>query len=229
MRLKPVTLRWISNVLFMLALAIASWLIWLEWGTGLATSDQQDQTVSEVRKQIDALEDPVIEAKSNKAATSQHTDNSSNSSVDRFDVRSGDAFGVITIQRFGRDFEAPLLQDTDTDTLTRGVGHYTGTAAPCAVGNFSLAGHRTTYGRPFYNIDQLQIGDKIVIETLNGNCVYQVDSHKIVDPGAVSVLAPVPNRPNVDPTEAWLTMTACHPKYSAAKRYVVFAKLVETN
>ena len=223
-------LRWLGTLLIVGALAVLAWLIWLDWGTDLVASGQQDQTVSEVREQIDALEDPVIEAEPTQATTSPaQTASPSDSSADQFDARPGEAFGVITIPRFGSDFEAPLLEGTDTDTLTQGVGHYAGTAVPCAVGNFSLAGHRTTYGRPFYDIDQLQPGDEIVIETLSGSCVYQVDSHKIVDPSAVSVLAPVPNRPGLKPNAPWLTMTACHPKYSDVERYVVFAKLVEAN
>lgn len=212
------------------ALVVFGWLIWLEWGSGLVADSQQDQSVSQVRKQLDKQEDPVIVADRAEATASPYQQvNPSNPPTDQFDFQPGETFGIITIARFGDDFEAPLLESTDTDTLTRGVGHYTDTAAPCAIGNFSLAGHRTTYGRPFYDIDRLQPGDEIVVETLSGSCRYRVDSHKIVDPSAVSVLAPVPNHPGVKPTAAWLTMTACHPKHSDSKRYVVFAKLIQAN
>jgi len=139
----------------------------------------------------------------------------------------GKAFAIVRIPRFGADYARPVLQGTDHDTLTKGMGHYAGTVFPGQVGNFALAGHRTTYGRPLHNIDLLQKGDFIVVETKASYVVYAVARHVIVTPDHVEVIAPVPQRPGVRPTQAWMTMTACHPKFSAAQRYVVFARLVK--
>jgi sortase A len=119
-----------------------------------------------------------------------------------------------------------VWEGTDSDTLIKGMGHYSGTAFPGQIGNFALAGHRTTYGRPLHNIDLLQKGDVIVVETKASYIVYTVDRHVIVTPDNVEVIAPVPQRPGARPTQAWLTMTACRPKFSAQYRYIVFAKLV---
>jgi len=91
-----------------------------------------------------------------------------------------------------------------------------------------VAGHCTTYGKPFSNVDLLQKVDVIVVETKTSYIVYAVDRHVIVTPDRVEVIAPVPEHPGVKPSQAWLTMTACHPRYSANERYVVFAKLVKT-
>jgi len=143
-------------------------------------------------------------------------------------VPFGQAFGIVRIPRFGADYARPVLQGTDHDTLTKGMGHYVGTAFPGQIGNFALAGHRTTYGRPLHNIDLLQKGDIIVVETKASYVVYAVDRHVIVTPDHVDVIAPVPQQPGAKPVEAWMTMTACHPKFSATQRYVVFAKLVKT-
>jgi len=143
-------------------------------------------------------------------------------------VPFGAAFAIVRIPRFGADYARPVLQGTDHDTLTRGLGHYSGTALPGQVGNFALAGHRTTYGRPLHNIDLLQKGDVIVVETRAGYVVYGVDRHVIVTPSHVEVIAPVPQHPGVRPGQGWLTMTACHPKFSASSRYVVFARLVKS-
>jgi sortase A len=142
-------------------------------------------------------------------------------------VPFGEAFAIVRIPRFGRDYARPVLQGTDHDTLTRGIGHYSDTAMPGLVGNFAVAGHRTTYGRPFHNIDLLKKGDVIVVETKSDYVVYAVDRQVIVTPDHVDVIAQVPQHPGVKPTQAWMTMTACHPKYSARERYVVFAKLVK--
>jgi sortase A len=142
-------------------------------------------------------------------------------------VPFGEAFGIVRIPRFGADYARPVLQGTDHDTLTKGMGHYAGTAFPGQIGNFALAGHRTTYGRPLHNIDRLQKGDIIVVETKASYIVYAVDRHVIVTPDHVDVIAPVPQHPGARPTQAWMTMTACHPKFSASQRYVVFAKMVK--
>jgi len=142
-------------------------------------------------------------------------------------VPFGQAFAILRIPRFGADYARPVLEGTDHDTLIKGVGHYQGTAMPGAVGNFAVAGHRTTYGRPFHNIDLLRTGDFIVIETRVSYVVYAVARHVIVTPDHVEVIAPVPQHFGVQPTEAWMTMTACHPKYSASQRYVVFSRLVK--
>lgn len=105
-----------------------------------------------------------------------------------------------------------------------GAGHYPGTAMPGQVGNFSLAGHRTTYAKPFHDIDRLQAGDPVVLETADAYYVYEVTSHEIVPPDRVDVVAPVPDREGEEPTQRMLTMTACHPLYSARQRYVVHAR-----
>jgi sortase A len=143
-------------------------------------------------------------------------------------VPFGEAFAIMRIPRFGADYARPVLQGTDHDTLTKGIGHYPGTAFPGQVGNFSVAGHRTTYGKPFSDIELLQKGDVIAVETRASYLVYSVDRHVIVTPDALQVIAPVPQDPGAHPSQAWLTMTACHPRYSASQRYVVFARLVKT-
>ena len=143
-------------------------------------------------------------------------------------VPFGEAFAIMRIPRFGADFARPVLQGTDHDTLTNGIGHYPGTVFPGQVGNFAVAGHRTTYGKPFSNIDLLQTGDVIVVETKASYIVYAVNRHVIVTPDQVEVIAPVPQHPGVRPEQAWMTMTACHPRFSASQRYVVFAKLVKS-
>jgi sortase A len=144
------------------------------------------------------------------------------------DVRFGQAFAILRIPRLGFDFARPVLEGTSHDILTRGVGHYPGTALPGALGNMAIAGHRTTYGRPFHDIDTLQPGDRIIVETQTAYTVYTVVRHVIVPPTQVSVVAPVPQHPGRRPTERWLTLTSCHPKYSARQRYVVFAKFQGT-
>ncbi|MFM8971210.1 MAG: class E sortase, partial [Actinomycetota bacterium] len=100
----------------------------------------------------------------------------------------------------------------------KGPGHYPGTPFPGSRGNAAIAGHRTTYGAPFHNVDKLKPGDRIIIETFAGRFVYQVTRQLIVQPTDTYVVANTP--------DAQLTLTSCHPKYSAAQRIVIKAKLV---
>jgi sortase A len=109
------------------------------------------------------------------------------------------------------------------DDLTRGPGHYPGTAMPGEDGNMGIAGHRTTYGAPFFYLDQLEPDDEIHVTDREGEThVYRMVENKIVLPGDAWVLDPDP----IDNGEAMLTLTTCHPRFSARQRMVVFAELV---
>lgn len=144
-------------------------------------------------------------------------------------------FGTMQIPRFGSDYIRPIGEGTDRQKVlnTVGLGHYEGAPMPGAVGNFSVAGHRVTYGKPLNQIAELKPGDPIVVRVTDRAqdfdvwYVYTVTDHEIVTPDHVETIAPVPNKPGVAPTDddRWLTLTACHPMWSAAERYVVHAKL----
>jgi len=136
-----------------------------------------------------------------------------------------DVVAVLRVPRFGEDYVRPVLEGTGELVLQDGVGHYDGAALPGEVGNFAIAGHRTTWGAPFNPIADLVDGDAVVVETAEQFHVYRVASTEIVLPTDVRVIAPVPSRPGEEPTEAWLTMTSCHPMFSARERYVVHALL----
>lgn len=143
-------------------------------------------------------------------------------------VKLGTAFALIRVPRFGKDYVRPVLQGVELSVLDGGVGHYPASVGPGAIGNFALAGHRVTYAKPFNQIAELRAGDPIVIETRTTWYVYRVVRHIIVTPDRVDVVAPVPERPGVAPTQRLMTMTACHPEFSARQRYVVFSKLAQT-
>jgi len=134
----------------------------------------------------------------------------------------GDILGVVSIPSI--NLLLPVLEGIDGGVLDQGVlGHYPETGLPGAVGNFAIAGHRTTHGAPLYDIDQIAVGDPIVVQTPQGWDIYAMDRRRIVDPAAVEVLAPVPDDPQANPTERSLVLTSCHPKLSAEKRMVVYA------
>ncbi|HSM65433.1 MAG TPA: class E sortase, partial [Ilumatobacteraceae bacterium] len=86
-------------------------------------------------------------------------------------------------------------------------------------GNSAIAGHRTTYGQPFFDVDKLQPGDEIVTTTLNGRFVYRVTGQEIVTPSDYQVIA------TVDTDQARLTLTSCHPKWTTRERIIIYADL----
>ncbi|WP_422115643.1 class E sortase [Brachybacterium sp. UNK5269] len=134
-------------------------------------------------------------------------------------------FGTMHVPAFDR-VEFPLAEGVGlADVLdVKGAGHYPQTALPGQVGNFSAAGHRNTYGRVFEDIARLEPGDPIVVETAEAFYVYEVTEALIVQPSDVEVIAPTPGRPGVEPTARMLTLTACHPMFSARERYIVHAE-----
>jgi sortase A len=139
---------------------------------------------------------------------------------------AGEAFAIVHVPRFGQGYQPrPVLEGTGQELLEDGVGHYAGTALPGAVGNVALAGHRVTYGKPFNQVAELVRGDAIVLETEQAWFTYRVTAQQVVSPRDVDVIAPVPGDPAAVPTERMLTLTTCHPMFSARERYVVHAVL----
>lgn len=130
---------------------------------------------------------------------------------------------TIHIPRFGDDFVRNIAEGVELEPVLNrlGVGHYPDTAMPGEIGNFSVAGHRTTYGKPFNKIADLEDGDPIIIQTPEAWYVYRVAERQIVLPHQVEVIAPVPNDPEAEATERAITLTACHPMFSARERYII--------
>jgi len=117
------------------------------------------------------------------------------------------------------DLEWISYEGTDTQTLKQGPGHIEETPLPGDVGRCTISGHRTTYGSPFSRIDELVYGDLIYLETISGEIfTYVVTGQNIVNPEDVYVLE--------GSYKKELLLTACHPKYSAAKRLIIIAELV---
>lgn len=139
----------------------------------------------------------------------------------------GTPFGLIYLPRL-RDkvWGLPLVQGVGPDQLARGIGHYVGTAMPGELGNFATAGHRATHGEPLRNIDQLEVGDQVVVETATAWFTYVLDESTIVSPGEVWVIEPVPGEPDATPTEALISLTSCNPRWASTERFIWWGHLV---
>jgi sortase A len=128
----------------------------------------------------------------------------------------GQAIGRIRIPHIHANYV--MVEGTDAASLRKGPGHYRDTPLPGMPGTVGVAGHRTTYLAPFNKLDKLRTGDEVQLEMPYAIVTYRVEEKRIVPPTAVWVTR------RVDHDR--LVMTACHPKYSAAKRIVVFARQV---
>jgi sortase A len=129
--------------------------------------------------------------------------------------------GAVAILRIPAiDLDYVVVEGTDTESLKKGPGHYSDTAYPWeGSGRVGIAGHRTTYGAPFWSLDELEEGDRIVLATEYGIFDYRVTGSRIISPSDGSVLSQT-RRPT-------LVLTTCNPRFSAAQRLVVFAARVD--
>ena len=126
------------------------------------------------------------------------------------------SIGRIVIPKLNLDH--PIFEGVEETVIHFGPGHWPGSALPGQVGNSVFAGHRVTHTRPFYDIDLLVPGDQIIVHTADGTFTYRVTGHQIVSAKDTWIVNPTPT--------ATITIFACHPKHSAAQRYVVRGDLV---
>ncbi|GLY26995.1 class E sortase [Kineosporia sp. NBRC 101731] len=136
---------------------------------------------------------------------------------------AGPVVAVVRIPRLGQDWRMPVELGTGTDILRQGLGLYEGSPQPGRRGNVGIAGHRTTWGAPFRRINELRPGDVIQVWTARGRFDYSVVSEGVTDPADISVV-----QQKTAEGRAWLTLTTCHPEFSAAERLYVHAQLVRS-
>jgi sortase A len=198
------------------------------WGTGIYEARAQGQ----LEDQFHELKRRHAGARARTTATTTTTPSASTSSVPPTTTaapvplpESGDAVAHISVPKIGLD--AYVVEGVDVADLRKGPGHYPGTPLPGQEGNAAIAGHRTTYGAPFSDLDQLAAGDQMELETLQGAFRYRVDRAPfVVDPDDREVLQSRPDPARQGRDRATLTLTTCNPKYSAAERLVVTATLI---
>jgi sortase A len=148
--------------------------------------------------------------------------------VDTTLYANAEAFAVMYVPRFGDDSQRTIAEGTGLDVLNSvdlGVGHYPGTQVPGEVGNFAIASHRSAYGGGMHEIEQLQLGDAIYVQTKDGWYTYRFRDLEYVTPQTVEVLAPVPHHPELTPTDRIITLTSCNPLYSTDERVIAYGVL----
>ena len=183
------------------------------WGTGI-----------EQRRAQERLRDDFTEMISSATATPSSTVASSQPSTTENPVvdvpkRPNSALALLEVPSAG--IADIVVEGATVSALRHGPGHITGTALPGEPGNSAIAGHRTTYGAPFANLDDVKVGDEVTVTTARGVFTYAVGDVRIVGPNRTDVL-----RSRGDATT--LTLITCHPRFSTAKRLVVTAELTSS-
>lgn len=213
----------IGELLITAGVVVLLFLGWYIWLNDIIAGNEQQQAAEVVQQQLQERWERGEAA--DKPETVEPVD--PGEPVVAAPAEPGEVFGTLIVPRFGADYVRPIAGGVDPRTVLNnrqiGIGHYLETQMPGEIGNFAMAAHRTTYGAPFANIAELRLGDKIYVETADGWYQYGFRGLEYVWPTRIQVLEPVPQAPNVAPTDRFLTMTSCHPRFSSAERIIAYA------
>lgn len=217
-----------GRLLIVAGVVILGFVAYQLWGTNLEQSRQQDDLLSRYASSVGAdpeaeLADVLEGSSATPPADGHDLGGAITAEGPPPTPAPGEPVGIMEIPRI--DLTRMIVEGTSRADLKKGPGHYIGTPFPGQSGNVGIAGHRTTYGAPFNRIDELQPGDDIVLSTSQGSFTYKVipapgstnQAWYTVSPSQVEVLD--------DMGDNRVTLTACHPKYSAKQRIIVHAVL----
>lgn len=196
----------LGKTLITIGLLILGFVAYELLGTNLAESRHQSDLKAQLRTTLQSggsLTPPDIDASLPNGVAAPPA------------APSGSAVAVIKIPRIG--VEKAVVEGVTLPDLKRGPGHYPGTPLPGQPGNAAIAGHRTTYGSPFFRLDEMKPGDPIFVSTAQGAFRYEVKEVKVVKPTDVEVVRAT--------DDARLTLTTCNPRFSARERLTVVAML----
>ena len=209
--------RTVGEILITLGAALFLFCVYQLFYTNVVADDSMRAEVSDLHKQW-ALQSPAPRPASPAVPGPFDSDDSQG--------HPGAAFAILHIPRLG-DKSIPVVEGTNLDLLSRGVGHYKDSVRPGRIGNFAVAGHRKTHGEPFRYLDEVRAGDVIVVETADTWFTYRADRDPfIVDPTDLAVVAPVPEHPGRKPTQPLITLTTCNPWWASTQRMIVTGTLI---
>ena len=206
----------LGTVLFVIGVGVLAWsatvYFWKDPFTTAYTAYEQRRLASNLDEQFDSWR-PNREPVSQSAEPAKRDDVSREAKRYRLGSEDGDAIARIRIPRL--DLNLVVVNGTSVSDLRRGPGRHLETYMPGEHELVYIAGHRTTYGAPFGDINELKPGDPITLELPYATVVYRVTRHRIVDDNDVSVLK--------SPHHEQLVLQACHPRFFASQRYLVYA------
>ncbi|MFF1304481.1 class E sortase [Streptomyces sp. NPDC058307] len=218
-----VVVRTVSELCITVGALIVLFVVYVLFWTGVKADTVMDD-------QIDQLENQWAQGSVRQPkATAAPSAASSASPAEPAPYRSGKPFAIMYIPRLGFTWNKPVLEGTEVGTLKKGLGHYANTARLGQRGNFSVAGHRRTYGDPFKDFPRLRRGDAVVLTDGTTWFTYRIDKgpYKTV-PTDIEVIDPVPRKSGYTRPGRYLTLTTCDPEWGHSHRLIVWAHLDST-
>lgn len=204
---------WIGVAMMLAGVVMLGYVGWQFWGTNWASQRAHAEATAELQRQWETpgtdLEPAV--------------------------VPEGRASALIRIPAFGDDYLVPVLEGTSEEVLTKGYGHFRGTANPGDVGNYALAAHRITHGEPLRQMPELRPGDEVIVETATATYTYELDTDPndlVISFTGVWVLDEVPKNPDGGaqppqrPGQELITLTTCSELFNTDNRMIAFGHLV---
>jgi len=219
----------LGTLLLVIGLGVLAWAatvyLWKDPFTTAYTAYEQRRLASNLDENFESWQPaPVPKPVSRPTPTPKpipkpkHDDLSREAKRFRLASDNGDAIARLRVPRL--DLNLVVVNGTNASDLRRGPGRHEDTFMPGEGKIVYLAGHRTTYGAPFSEINQLDVGDPITVELPYGSVEYRVTSHRIVDDNDLAVLK--------SHGREELVLQACHPRFFASQRYLVYARPVST-
>jgi sortase A len=185
---------------------------WQDPFTALYTTWKQHQLASQYDKRARSFTTTI----SGPTVKAERASIAREAKLYRLSSKRGQVIGRLRVPRMGVNML--LVNGTDHDTLKKGPGRDGRTFMPGENRLVYVAGHRTTYLAPFSHIDRLRRGDRVTIEVPYGTFIYAVTRHRIVKSTDLSVLR--------SPRHELVELQACHPRFFASHRYIVYARLL---
>jgi sortase A len=206
--------RILASVLIAAGVLGLAWVVvvwrWEDPFTALYTHWQQDKLANQLTREFAAYKPPRHPRADDRATVGGEA------ARFRRDTRPGEAIGRIVIGRIGLNMV--VVDGTDEESLKKGPGRDVRSFMPGQGRLVYIAGHRTTYLAPFSHIDSIRVGDAIRLEMPYASFVYRMSGDRIVPAGDLAVLN--------SPDHELLILQACHPRFFATHRYLVYASLV---
>ena len=207
-----------GTVLTVVGVLVLVWVVvvwrWQDPVTGLYTRWEQHKLAQQLQHELAIDPGPTFVRTESLAADARAIEVAA--ARFRHTARAGQAIGRIVIPRLGLNMV--LVNGTDEASLQRGPGRDLRSFMPGQSRLVYIAGHRTTFLAPFSRINDIEPGDRIRLEMPYGAFVYRAFRHVIVPADDLAVLR--------SPRHEVLALQACHPRFFATHRYIVYARLV---
>jgi sortase A len=214
------TLHVVGTLMVVAGLLVLAWAVtvwrWQDPFTALLHEREQRSLERSYDRRVDASDLPQLPARPSATKQDVRVELPATARQWRRSSKRGDPIARLRIPRLG--ISEIVVNGTDAGSLKRGPGRYLGTAMPGEGELVYVAGHRTTYGAPFAQIDRLKAGDRVFVELPYGTFEYAITGHRIVAASELSVL----KSKGIEQ----LALQACHPRFFASHRWIAYAKPV---